>query len=88
MDTKQFPNGFKSWAETHHEIVSAISLIMNRDNYPILLEEIQHNQGTGGIWEFCVQLTDEFEKLNEGREWDGEFYDEIEDFIKSKLDEK
>jgi hypothetical protein len=85
---KQFPNGFENWAETHHEVVSAITLIMNKDNYPIIIQEILHSQGTGGIWEFCIKLTDEFEKLNEGREWDGEFYEEIEQFIHSKINEK
>jgi hypothetical protein len=82
---KNFPNGFESWAETHHEVVSAITLTMNQDEYPIKLEEIQLSKGSGGIWEFCIELTDEFEKLNEGREWDGEFYDEIEEFINSKI---
>jgi hypothetical protein len=82
---KNFPNGFESWAETHHEVVSAITLTMNQDEYPIKLEEIQLSQGSGGIWEFCIELTDEFEKLNDGRVWDGEFYDEIEEFINSKI---
>jgi hypothetical protein len=83
---KQFPNGFSSWAETHHEIVSAITLAMEDPiSMPISLEEIQLEQGTGGIWEFCIQLTDEFESLNRGREWDGEFFEELEEFINKNL---
>ena len=41
-------------------------------------------QGTGGMYELAEELTDEFEKLNADREWDGEFFDEIEEFITSK----
>lgn len=82
---KQFPNGFTSWAETHHEIVSAVTEIMLTDHLPTALEEIQLSQGTGGIYEFCIDLADEFEELNRGREWDGEFFDEIEAFINQKI---
>ena len=82
---KTFPNGFTNWAETHHEIVSAVTEIMLTDRLPIVLEEIQLEQGTGGIYEFCIDLADEFEELNRGREWDGEFYEEIESFINQKI---
>lgn len=82
---KRFPNGFINWAETHHEIVSAVTKIMLADRLPIVLEEIQLKQGTGGIYEFCIDLADEFEELNRGREWDGEFFDEIEVFINQKI---
>jgi hypothetical protein len=85
---KIFPNGFESWAETHHEIVSAITLIMDQDNYPVKLEEIQHSQGKGGIWEFCLDLTNEFEELNKDKDWDGEYFDELEEFIESKINEE
>jgi hypothetical protein len=30
-------------------------------------------------------LTDEFELLNKDREWDGEFFDEIERFLDEKF---
>lgn len=82
---KQFPNGFTSWAETHHEIVSTVTEIMLKDQLPITLEEVQLEQGTCGIYEFCIDLADEFEELNRDREWDGEFFDEIEEFIKNKI---
>lgn len=81
---KYFPNGFSSWAETHHEVVSEITQVMLGE-LPAKLEEIQLSQGTGGIWEFCITLTDDFEWKNKDREWDGEFYDEIEEFIKINL---
>lgn len=83
---KTFPNGFESWSETHHEVVSTITLIMNQEEYSIKLEKIQDEYGICGIWEFCISITDEFEELNRGREWDGEFFDEIEEFIRKKVD--
>jgi hypothetical protein len=82
---KQFPNGFQSWAETHHEIVSIVTLeIQAPISMPISLQEIEM-QGTGGIWELCIRLTDEFEEMNRGREWDGEFFEEIESFVSKNL---
>lgn len=83
---KKFPNGFKSWQETHFEVVSYITDL--RYKSPIksnVIEEIQLRQGTSGFYELAEELTDEFENLNEGREWDGEFFDEIEDFLEKKL---
>jgi hypothetical protein len=83
---KKFPNGFESWQETHFEVVSYIYDL--RYNSPIesnIINDIQLKQGTGGFYELAEDLTDEFEKLNEGREWDGEFFDEIEEFLEKKL---
>lgn len=82
---KQFPNGFTSWAETHHEIVSAVTLVIERGRITSELEEIQLMSGHFGITEFCIDLASEFEELNRGREWDGEFYEEIESFINQKI---
>ena len=36
-----------------------------------------------GFVDVCERLTDLFEKKNLGREWDGEFYDEIDAFVDS-----
>lgn len=83
---KTFPNGFESWQETHFEIVSYIYEL--RNNPPIesnIIEEIQLNKGIGGFYELAEDLTDEFELINKDREWDGEFFDEIEDFLEKKL---
>ena len=38
-----------------------------------------------GVPDLLVRLTDEFETLNEGREWDGEFYEEVDEFAMGKL---
>jgi hypothetical protein len=82
--TKVFVNGFDSWMETHHEVVSEIARILNIDAGTGLAHERYESQGTGGMYELGEELTDEFEKLHEGREWDGEFFDEIEAFLNSK----
>jgi hypothetical protein len=87
METPNFPNGFTSWVETHHEIVSAVERMRDQDEMPEGILKIQESRGTGGFYELCEDLTNEFEKLNEGREWDGEFFEEIEDFINLKINE-
>lgn len=63
--TKTFPNGFLSWAETHHLVVEHITNYMNQEQYSKVLEDIEDSQGMGGIWDFCIQLTDKIEAENE-----------------------
>ena len=79
METKEFPNGFDSWYETHHEVVSFLTLEYAR------VAEIYEMEGTERMYELARELTDEFETLNKGREWDGEFFEEIESFLKQKI---
>ena len=45
------------------------------------------SNGTGGMYEVCEAWTDEFELKNEFRIWDGEFYEEIEQFMTQKLNQ-
>ena len=85
MTHKYFPNGFTSWAETHHEIVYEVEQMRDSDNMHDLIVDIQQSKGTGGFYELCIDWTDEFERLNKGREWDGEFFQEIEEFINNKI---
>ena len=82
MDTKQFPNGFASWQETHYEIVEHLTLTLDKEGS--MAERVHNNMGIGGLYELAEDLTDEFEELNNGREWDGEFFDEIELFLNKK----
>jgi hypothetical protein len=42
--------------------------------------------GTGGLYELAEELTDKFEIQNAGVEWDGEYFDAIELFIKTELE--
>lgn len=86
MEHKEFPNGFTSWMETHHEVVSAIAIELNKDETTSqIISEWKEAQGTGGMYELAKELTDKFEKANKGREWDGDFFDEIEAFLKIEL---
>jgi hypothetical protein len=79
-------NGFRSWAETHHEIVTIINYQIDRDfgDVPRLLDEILSTEGTGGIYDLCIDLTTEFESINEGRVWDGDWLDAVIEFVKEK----
>ena len=81
----EFVNGFESWHETHYEVVQAITMEQAKDEPQGLVKERHDAQGHGGLYELAVELTNEFEKLNEGREWDGEFFDEIDKFMNNKL---
>ena len=81
----EFTNGFDSWCETHHEIVAAITYNLNLPQYNGRAREIEGTQGTGGLYELAKELTDKFETLNGDREWDGEFFDEIENFLEKEL---
>jgi hypothetical protein len=83
MAKKRFPNGFDNWYETHHEVVSFMERECRRSE-DCEVVKVLYTQGTGGIYELAKEWTDEFEKLNKGREWDGEFFDEIEKFCNNK----
>lgn len=76
------PNGYVSWHETHFEIVMMMSDQLDLEDTSIY----QHyeNYGRGGLYELAAEWTDEFEELNKYREWDGEFFDEIDSFFELK----
>lgn len=84
---EKFPNGFTNWQETHFEVVSQLTDILNQDEdtWPDKLCLISSMQGRGGMYELAENLTDEFERLHADTVWDGEFYDEIDKFIEEKL---
>jgi hypothetical protein len=86
---KNFPNGFASWQETHYEVVAAIIVAHAMHTHEIdhseLLEKTIKEKGHGGLYELAEDLTDEFETINKNREWDGEFFEEIETFLNEKL---
>lgn len=86
---EKFPNGFTSWQETHYEVVCAItqSILLDEKEPEFKNKATRENEegGTGRLYELAEDLTDKFEKLNAGREWDGEFFDEIEDFLQKEL---
>ena len=71
------------WIETFYQIAA----ILNYSEFEPLHTHIRDN---GGMAELCTQTTiwiNEFEKMNEGRQWDGEFFEEVEAFMHTKLNE-
>lgn len=82
-NTGKFPNGVSEWIETHHEIVAAIERQVNIPSSKCSL--IVEMQGTGGLYELAESLTDKFETLHAGKEWDGEFFEAIELFLQTEI---
>ena len=84
--TKEFINGFASWQETHFEVVSIIVIELAKDKTTsTVIEKCYYGQGTGGVYELAEDLSNEFEKIHKDRKWDGDFFDEIENFLNTKL---
>ena len=67
------------------EVVNFISLNYERDPVTSKVAELYERYGTGYMYELARELTDEFELLNKGRQWDGEFFEEIESFLMQKI---
>jgi len=82
---KKFSNGFTSWHETHFEVVVAITQEWSKSAPDSIVVKRHQEQGHGGLYELAQELTDEFEKGNKDREWDGEFFEGIEIFLEEKL---
>jgi hypothetical protein len=86
-----FPNGFSSWAETHFEVIAEITRTWDEDDRELgqkprnRVERVQDEQGRGGLYELAEELTIKFEQKNKGKAWDGEFFDAIEEFLKTEL---
>lgn len=81
---KEFPNGFTSWSETFFELSLLFAEELNKDNLVGEIKNAYESYGRGAIYELVEQWTDDFERINTDREWDGEFHDEIEGFFKLK----
>lgn len=79
---EDFPNGFTSWLETHHEVVAYITQTSHFSGS--MANKAVTVDGTGALYELGEQLTNEFENLYKEYQWDGEFYDTIDDFLKSR----
>jgi hypothetical protein len=78
--TPKFPNGFTSWYETYYLIVEAITeFLLEAKKNPPIFQDSAARYGIAHDW------TNEFEKRNKGKEWDGEWRDEVQVFAKQKL---
>ena len=86
--TEAFPNGIANFLETHYEIVSAITRRIDSDSYPkdTRLSVLYQQNGTTGLYGLAETLSRKFETENTGREWDGEWWEEIEIFCLNELD--
>ncbi len=89
MKKEKFPNGFTSWAETHFEIVSAISIYFNEQDEDIIPPIISFTYGMGGrgaLYEIAEEWTDEFENSTMYSHQDeDEQLEKLEKFIEKKL---
>lgn len=78
MEDKRFPNGFESWCKTYYAIVDFLTFTSK-------VAKSYKQNGTKEMYELAKEFTDEFETLNKGREWNGEFFKEIESFLMKKI---
>jgi hypothetical protein len=78
-------HGFRDWAETHHEIVCTIHALIDNDTIPSRLQNILDTEGTGGLYDLGIDLTNDFENTYVGRVWDGDWIDTIIEFVNAKL---
>lgn len=76
---------FSLWHETHFEVVRAITIALLKEIPSKVIEKYMDVDGFVGLYQLAVDLTNEFETLNKGRQWDGEFFEEIESFMDKKL---
>lgn len=81
----KLPKGFREWAETHHQIVCTIHALINNDTMPNRLLDIVDKDGLGGLYELGIELTNEFCRVYENEEWDGDWVDTIIYFTNIKL---
>lgn len=89
-ESKTFPNGFRSWMETHHEFVSLISYVLdkwnanNEENKVSQTLKLYSEGGCTEMYDYAEKLTDDFEAENKGRQWDGDFFDDVERYFQAK----
>lgn len=82
-----FVSGFDDWIETYYEIVRTITWVEQTKDNSSIVAVTRNHKGVGGLYELAKELTDKFEKLYVGRDWNGEYYDKIEEFLKKELGE-
>ena len=78
-----YKDELSDYLETYHEITRCIWEAIDSD----FLNEIKlvyDQNGTGAMYELARAYTDEFQRLHHDRQWDGDFFDEIENFMNLK----
>lgn len=81
----QFPENLDPWIETYYEVVKAIEREMREDELSGVVGLRYAEFGYGGLYDLAKDLTNEFQSMNKGRAWDGDFFDEIDRFLAEKL---
>lgn len=81
----------EDYLETHYQVVSEIEYIA-LGNYPSSekLQEYRSENGMGGMggmWMLAKAITDDFQTLHRGREWDGEWLEELEKYVHFRIDQ-
>lgn len=86
--SEKFPNGITSYLETFYEVVNKFNLSWDSDLFCYNSDKLTFlydNDGIGALYTYAEELTDEFELLNKDRKWNGEFFEEINEFLNNKL---
>lgn len=79
----KFVNGFDSWIETYSEVSRIIRELIEQEN-PVIKPQYEQT-GYGLIYLLSEQITDEFETMYKGKEWDGDWFDTLEEYVYGKF---
>jgi len=79
-----FPNGFISYKETLIELSLSAGAEMRQER-SALIDNNDKMGGRAGLYDLLHDWAMEFEQQNKGREWDGEFFDEVDKFFNLKI---
>lgn len=71
------------YLETYFEIVGGIFYAMNSQE-PSVVRLRYEEQGRCGMYELAKEWADEFHSLHADTEWDGEWLEVLDEFVKSK----
>lgn len=75
----------QEYIETLGEILLEFGNLKDTDSCPEILKKYQESEGRMGVHSLAQDLASEFQSINKDRKWDGEFLEEIEDFIECKM---
>lgn len=84
------PNGIRSYLETFYNVAGFIERSVNEGlgltkHSPEQIRQAFGNDGHPGLYDLAIGLTNKFEEQNKNREWDGEFPEEIDNFLHAEL---
>lgn len=85
MKKHKLPTKHQDWAETHFEISAWLALQI--ENNTDLAVQVYGNHGRGGFYELAWELTQDFQDLHGDYEWDGDYFEALEDYLKQKTEE-